>query len=67
MTRRIDKRKFKSITRRELLKLTPIVALGAFAIPKLPETWLTRRSSGASRPRKAGLWACTGTFFPLPT
>jgi len=30
-----DSRKFKSINRRELLKLTPVVALGAFAIPKL--------------------------------
>ncbi len=29
----IDERKFKRITRRELLKLTPIVAVGAFAIP----------------------------------
>jgi len=31
----MDKKKFKSVTRRELLKLTPVVALGAFAIPKL--------------------------------
>lgn len=30
-----DIRKFKRINRRELLKLTPVVALGAFAIPKL--------------------------------
>ncbi len=35
-----DSRKFKAITRRELLKLTPIVALGAFAIPKLQEPLL---------------------------
>lgn len=35
MTRRIDKRNFKKISRRELLKLTPIAVLGAFAIPKL--------------------------------
>ena len=35
MSSRIDSRKFKSITRRELLKLTPVVALGAFAIPRL--------------------------------
>ncbi len=27
--------KFKSMSRRELLKLTPVLALGAFAIPKL--------------------------------
>lgn len=32
---RTDHRKFKSMTRRELLKLTPMIALGAFAIPKL--------------------------------
>lgn len=31
----MDGRKFKSLTRRELLKLTPVIALGAFAIPRL--------------------------------
>jgi DMSO/TMAO reductase YedYZ molybdopterin-dependent catalytic subunit len=31
----MDRRKFKTVTRRELLKLTPVIALGAFAIPKL--------------------------------
>ncbi len=31
----MDGRKFKSVTRRELLKLTPVIALGAFAIPRL--------------------------------
>src|SRR5579864_2864986 len=30
-----DSKKFARINRRELLKLTPVVALGAFAIPKL--------------------------------
>jgi DMSO/TMAO reductase YedYZ molybdopterin-dependent catalytic subunit len=35
MISRADSRKFKSISRRELLKLTPVVALGAFAIPRL--------------------------------
>jgi DMSO/TMAO reductase YedYZ molybdopterin-dependent catalytic subunit len=30
-----DSRKFRAMNRRELLKLTPLVALGAFAIPKL--------------------------------
>jgi DMSO/TMAO reductase YedYZ molybdopterin-dependent catalytic subunit len=35
MMLRADRRKFKSMNRRELLKLTPVVALGAFAIPKL--------------------------------
>ena len=40
MSSRIDSRKFKSITRRELLKLTPVVALGAFAIPRVREPLL---------------------------
>jgi DMSO/TMAO reductase YedYZ molybdopterin-dependent catalytic subunit len=31
----INQKKFKSMSRRELLKLTPVVALGAFAIPPL--------------------------------
>jgi DMSO/TMAO reductase YedYZ molybdopterin-dependent catalytic subunit len=35
MNSRTDGRKFESINRRELLKLAPVVALGAFAIPKL--------------------------------
>ena len=35
MTRRLNQRDFKNISRRELLKLTPIALLGAFAIPKL--------------------------------
>jgi DMSO/TMAO reductase YedYZ molybdopterin-dependent catalytic subunit len=35
MTTPIDKSKFKSRSRRELLKLTPAIALGAFAIPSL--------------------------------
>jgi hypothetical protein len=35
MNSRTDNRKFKTISRRELLKLTPVVALGAFAIPQL--------------------------------
>lgn len=32
---RINQREFKSLNRRELLKLTPVVALGAFAIPRV--------------------------------
>jgi DMSO/TMAO reductase YedYZ molybdopterin-dependent catalytic subunit len=55
MKSRIDSRKFKSVTRRELLKLTPVLALGAFAIPQLRDPLL-----------KAGLgvsdWA-SGKFF----
>jgi DMSO/TMAO reductase YedYZ molybdopterin-dependent catalytic subunit len=40
MESRIDTRKFKGITRRELLKLAPVLAVGAFAIPKLQEPLL---------------------------
>jgi DMSO/TMAO reductase YedYZ molybdopterin-dependent catalytic subunit len=35
MKLRMEKDQFRRINRRELLKLTPLVALGAFAIPKL--------------------------------
>jgi len=35
-----DGRKFKTISRRELLKLAPAVALGAFAIPRLQKPLL---------------------------
>ncbi len=34
MTLRTNKNQFRSISRRELLKLAPVAALGAFAIPK---------------------------------
>ena len=37
---RIDSRKFKSMNRRELFKLVPVVALGAFAIPKFQKPLL---------------------------
>src|SRR5438270_10260328 len=40
MYRRIDQRKFKSMSRRELLKLTPVVALGALAIPSVQKPLL---------------------------
>ena len=33
--RKMDEKKFRQIGRRELLKLTPLLALGAFAIPSL--------------------------------
>lgn len=41
MTSRIDNKQFKSLSRRELLKLTPLLALGAFAIPKVQERLLS--------------------------
>lgn len=40
MNSRIDNRKFKRISRRELLKLTPVLALGAFAVPALQKPLL---------------------------
>ncbi len=40
MTTTIDSRKFKKLNRRELLKLAPVLALGAFAIPKFQESLL---------------------------
>jgi DMSO/TMAO reductase YedYZ molybdopterin-dependent catalytic subunit len=50
-------KKFKGATRRELLKLTPVLALGAFAIPKLQDPLL-----------QAGLafsdWASAKMFRP---
>jgi DMSO/TMAO reductase YedYZ molybdopterin-dependent catalytic subunit len=36
----MDSRKFKKVTRRELLKLSPLLAVGAFAIPGLQEPLL---------------------------
>src|ERR1700690_2658113 len=47
MNSRVNSRKFKSISRRELLKLTPVVALGAFAIPAL-QTPLLKAGLGFS-------------------
>lgn len=47
MNSQIDSRKFKKLSRRELLKLTPVLALGAFAIPKL-QTPLLKTGLGFS-------------------
>jgi len=43
----IESRRFKSVNRRELLKLTPALALGAFAIPKI-QSRLLRAGLGFS-------------------
>jgi len=40
MEPRITDRKFSKVSRRELLKLSPVVVLGAFAIPKLQDKLL---------------------------
>jgi hypothetical protein len=37
-----DNRKFKAASRRELLKLLPLAALGAFAVPKFQEPLLKK-------------------------
>ncbi len=57
MSSRIEKKKFKSMNRRELLKLTPVLALGAFAIPKL-QAPLLRMGLGFSD------WASEEFFRP---
>lgn len=51
MTSPIEQRKFKTVTRRELLKLTPLIAVGAFAIPALQKPLLRaglRMTDGAA-------------------
>lgn len=40
--RRMDEKKFQRVSRRELLKLTPVLALGAFALPALQQGLLKR-------------------------
>ena len=42
MQRKISDRKFRSVSRRELLKLTPVLALGAFAAPRLQDKLLAK-------------------------
>ncbi|MGA3349772.1 MAG: molybdopterin-dependent oxidoreductase [Candidatus Sulfotelmatobacter sp.] len=40
--RQVDEKKFRQVSRRELLKLTPLLALGAFAVPKWQEGLLKK-------------------------
>jgi DMSO/TMAO reductase YedYZ molybdopterin-dependent catalytic subunit len=40
--RKMDEKTFRGVSRRELLKLTPVLALGAFAIPGLQEGLLKK-------------------------
>jgi DMSO/TMAO reductase YedYZ molybdopterin-dependent catalytic subunit len=47
LAEQINQKKFKSMNRRELLKLTPVIALGAFAIPPL-QTPLLKAGLGFS-------------------
>jgi DMSO/TMAO reductase YedYZ molybdopterin-dependent catalytic subunit len=39
---RMDERRFSQVTRRELLKVVPVIALGAFAIPAFQEALLKK-------------------------
>jgi DMSO/TMAO reductase YedYZ molybdopterin-dependent catalytic subunit len=38
----MDEKEFRRVSRRELLKLTPVLALGAFAVPRLQEALLKK-------------------------
>jgi len=40
--RRMDEKKFRQVSRRELLKLTPLLALGAFVVPQWQEGLLKK-------------------------
>jgi DMSO/TMAO reductase YedYZ molybdopterin-dependent catalytic subunit len=40
--KKVDVGKFRQVSRRELLKLTPVLALGAFAVPKWQDRLLTK-------------------------
>lgn len=40
--KRLDTRQFRQVSRRELLKLTPLLALGAFAVPKWQDALLKK-------------------------
>ncbi len=51
--RKMDEKKFRQVSRRELLKLTPVLALGAFAIPGL-QAGLLKKGLGFSD--WAGAW-----------
>ncbi len=42
MDSKIPERKFNQMNRRELFKIAPVVALGAFAVPKLQEPLLKK-------------------------
>ncbi len=52
---KVDKRRFSRMNRRELLKLTPVLALGAFAVPKVQENLLSAGQGFSD-------WA-SGVFF----
>ncbi|MGB8582373.1 MAG: molybdopterin-dependent oxidoreductase [Candidatus Sulfotelmatobacter sp.] len=55
--RKMDEKKFRQVSRREVLKLVPVLALGAFAIPKWQEG-LLKKGLGFSD------WAAARLFRP---
>jgi DMSO/TMAO reductase YedYZ molybdopterin-dependent catalytic subunit len=55
--RKMSEKDFRQVTRRDLLKLTPVLALGAFAIPRLQEG-LLKKGLGFSD------WAAGRLFRP---
>ena len=57
MVQRTDERGFKRLKRREFLKLTPVVVLGAFAVPSLRESFLNAGVGFSD-------WAAGGLFRP---
>jgi DMSO/TMAO reductase YedYZ molybdopterin-dependent catalytic subunit len=61
--RKMDEKQFRRISRRELLKLTPVLALGAFAIPPLREGLLKKglhfNDRSAALLFRQGHWAPT--------
>ncbi len=65
METRIDSRKFKKVTRRELLKLAPVLAVAAFAIPQLQEP-LLKAGLGFSDWASARLFRSGHLATPFP-
>ena len=58
----MTERQFRGMSRRELLKVMPVIALGAFAIPGAQE-WLLKKGLGFSDWASAGLFR-RGHFAP---
>ncbi|MGB9361902.1 MAG: hypothetical protein WCA99_09880, partial [Candidatus Sulfotelmatobacter sp.] len=55
--RKMDEKQLRRVSRRELLKLTPVLALGAFAVPQWQEG-LLKKGLGFSD------WASARLFRP---
>src|ERR1700677_1278524 len=57
--REVSPREYKHITRRELLKVAPLLALGAFAVPMLQEPLLMKKGLGFADWASATLFSRT--------